>query len=46
LQVLMVSDGPRLTEELVDEGGFPMVNVGDDRDVSTVEAFHGAPWTT
>jgi len=34
LHVLVRSEGARLLQQLVDQRGFPMVDVGDDREVA------------
>jgi hypothetical protein len=39
---LVLAEGASLTEELVDEGGLPVVDVGDDGDVADLAGFnHG-----
>src|SRR5213592_671530 len=38
--LLVLAEDPALSEHPVDEGGLPVVDVGDDRDVSDVGALH------
>jgi hypothetical protein len=39
LDALVLAEGARLAEELVDEGRLPMVDVRDDRDVTQIHDF-------
>jgi hypothetical protein len=41
--MLIVAKHAAMPEQLIDEGGFPMIDMGDDSDITNILLFHTAP---